>query len=92
MKTARQRGAGKRRRLSNRRGIAAFAAYTLALSTVVFGALPVTPADAAPGDGLCYLIADSGGANGGNDLLTLVDRGDFNVATNETDIGTGTGT
>ncbi len=92
METERQRGAGHRRRLSKQRGIVAFAAYTLALSTVVFGALPVAPADAAPGDGLCYLIADSGGANGGNDLLTLVDRGDFNVATNETNIGTGTGT
>ena len=42
-------------------GIAVLAAYSLALSTVVFSALPVTPADAAPGDGLCYLIADSGG-------------------------------
>ncbi|MDJ0497714.1 MAG: proprotein convertase P-domain-containing protein, partial [Acidimicrobiia bacterium] len=78
-----------------RRRIAAVAAYSLSLTTVVVGAFPiapVTPADAAPGDGVCYLIADSGGGNGGNDLLTIVDRGDFDPATNETNIGTGTGT
>ena len=75
-----------------RRNVAAFTAYTLALTIVVFGALPATPAAAAPGDGVCYLIADSGGGNGGNDLLTIVDRGDFNPVTNETNIGTGTGT
>jgi uncharacterized repeat protein (TIGR01451 family) len=77
---------------SPKRSIATFAAYALVLTTVTFGAFPVTPAQAAPGDGVCYLIADSGGGNGGNDLLTLVDRGDFNPATNETNIGTGTGT
>ena len=78
-----------------RRKLAAVAAYSLALTTVVVGAFPiapVTPADAAPGDGVCYLIADSGGGNGGNDLLTIVDRGDFDPATNETNSGTGTGT
>jgi len=41
---------------------------------------------------LCYLVADSGGGNGGNDLLTRIDTADFNPATNETNIGTGTGT
>ncbi len=37
-------------------------------------------------------MPDSGGANGGNDLLTIVDRLDFNPVTNETNAGTGTGT
>ena len=41
---------------------------------------------------LCYLVADSGGGNGGNDLFTRVDTADFNPATNETNYGTGTGT
>jgi len=41
---------------------------------------------------LCYLVADSGGGNGGNDLFTRIDTIDFNPATNETNIGTGTGT
>jgi len=41
---------------------------------------------------LCYLVADSGGGNGGNDLFTSIDTADFNPATNETSIGTGTGT
>ena len=41
---------------------------------------------------LCYLVADSGGGNGGNDLLTSIDTADFDPATNETNIGTGTGT
>ena len=41
---------------------------------------------------LCYLVADAGGANGGNDLLTQIDTADFNPLTNETNIGTGTGT
>ncbi len=41
---------------------------------------------------LCYLVADAGGGNGGNDLFTQVDTADFNPATNETSIGTGTGT
>jgi len=41
---------------------------------------------------LCYLVADSGGGNGGNDLFTRIDTADFNPATNETSIGTGTGT
>lgn len=41
---------------------------------------------------LCYAVADSGGANGGNDLLTIVDTSDFNNLTNETSVGTGTGT
>ncbi|MBN2016055.1 DUF4215 domain-containing protein [Candidatus Dojkabacteria bacterium] len=43
-------------------------------------------------DGQCYLIADSGGHNGGDDLLTKVDPADFNPLTNEINIGTGTGT
>ncbi|MGB5489298.1 MAG: hypothetical protein WBM76_00585 [Woeseiaceae bacterium] len=41
---------------------------------------------------LCYLVADSGGGSGGNDLFTRIDTADFNPATNETSIGTGTGT
>ena len=41
---------------------------------------------------LCYLVADAGGGNGGNDLFTRVDTADFNPATNETSIGSGTGT
>lgn len=41
---------------------------------------------------LCYLVADSGGGNGGNDLFTRIDTADFNPATNETNFGTGTGT
>lgn len=41
---------------------------------------------------LCYLVADSGGGNGGNDLFTSIDTADFDPATNETSIGTGTGT
>ncbi|MGB5577945.1 MAG: choice-of-anchor Q domain-containing protein, partial [Woeseiaceae bacterium] len=41
---------------------------------------------------LCYLVADAGGGNGGNDLLTQIDTADFNPLTNETNIGTGTGT
>jgi len=41
---------------------------------------------------LCYLVADSGGGNGGNDLFTRIDTADFDPATNETNIGTGTGT
>ena len=43
-------------------------------------------------DNFCYLVADAGGGAGGNDLLTRVDTTDFNAATNETDIGAGTGT
>lgn len=41
---------------------------------------------------LCYAVADAGGGNGGNDLLTIIDTSDFNNATNETNVGTGTGT
>ena len=41
---------------------------------------------------LCYLVADSGGSGGGNDLFTRIDTADFNPATNETNIGIGTGT
>ena len=41
---------------------------------------------------LCYLVADGGGGNGGNDLFTRIDTADFDPATNETNIGSGTGT
>lgn len=41
---------------------------------------------------LCYLVADAGGGNGGNDLFTRIDTADFNPATNETNFGSGTGT
>ncbi len=44
-----------------------------------------------PGE-VTYLVANSGGANGGNDLLTAVDLTDPDLNTNEVDIGTGTGT
>ncbi|MGI9602023.1 MAG: DUF7507 domain-containing protein, partial [Acidimicrobiales bacterium] len=40
----------------------------------------------------CRSVADSGGGNGGNDLLTVIDTADFNPATNEVSIGTGLGT
>ncbi|MBT8131155.1 MAG: DUF11 domain-containing protein, partial [Gammaproteobacteria bacterium] len=43
-------------------------------------------------DQLCYLAADAGGGNGGDDLLTQIDTNDFDPLTNETDIGTGMGT
>lgn len=43
-------------------------------------------------DQLCYLVADAGGGNGGDDLLTQIDTSDFDPLTNETNIGTGTGT
>ncbi len=45
----------------------------------------------SPGE-VTYLIANSGGGNGGDDLLTVVDRTDANPVTNEVNIGTGTGT
>lgn len=41
---------------------------------------------------LCYLVADSGGGNGGNDLFTRIDTADFDPVTNESNIGSGTGT
>ena len=39
-----------------------------------------------------YVVADTGGANGGDDLLTEVNPLDLDPVTNEVDIGTGTGT
>ncbi len=39
-----------------------------------------------------YLVAGTGGIGGGDDLLTTVDPTDSDPATNEVDIGTGTGT
>ena len=39
-----------------------------------------------------YVVAGTGGANGGDDLFTEVDPLDFDPVTNEVDIGTGTGT
>jgi cold shock CspA family protein len=44
-----------------------------------------------PGE-VTYLIANSGGGNGGDDLLTVVDRTDAGPVSNEVNIGTGTGT
>ena len=46
---------------------------------------------------ICYSVADQGGSGGGQDdagqdLLTRIDPDDSNPATNETTIGTGTGT
>jgi hypothetical protein len=47
---------------------------------------------------ICYSVADQGGGDGtgtddaGEDLLTRIDPDDSNPATNETTIGTGTGT
>ena len=49
------------------------------------------PASAQVGNH-CYLVADDGGSSGGDDLLTLVDITDTSAATNEVDIGSGTGT
>lgn len=43
-------------------------------------------------DNFCYLVADAGGGPPGDDLLTQADFTDFDPATNETNIGTGTGT
>ncbi|MCU0280948.1 MAG: putative Ig domain-containing protein, partial [Acidimicrobiia bacterium] len=45
-----------------------------------------------PGGGNTYLVAGTGGAAGGDDLLTVADRGDTNPATNEANVGSGTGT
>ena len=39
-----------------------------------------------------YVVANTGGGNGGDDLLTEVDPLDLDPVTNEVDIGTGTGT
>ena len=61
-------------------------------STALLVAHNAEPALADPTSGICYTVPDSGGANGGNDLLTIVDRLDFNPVTNETNAGTGTGT
>ena len=41
---------------------------------------------------VCIAVADSGGGNGGNDLITIINRMDTDEDTNETDVGTGTGT
>jgi hypothetical protein len=46
----------------------------------------------APGGGNTYLIAGTGGAAGGDDLLTVMDRSDTDPATNEVPVGSGTGT
>ena len=92
MRTINSQSGGPRFGIRLRKGIAAFASLTLSMTTMVVGGFAPAPAVAAPGDGVCYLIADSGGSNGGNDLLTIVDRGDFDPVTNETNIGTGTGT
>ncbi|MGB9359244.1 MAG: hypothetical protein WCC01_11870, partial [Acidimicrobiia bacterium] len=48
------------------------------------------PAVAAPTPGVCIAVADSGGGNGGNDLITIINRMDTDEDTNETDVGTGT--
>ncbi|MBT8197234.1 MAG: DUF11 domain-containing protein, partial [Acidimicrobiia bacterium] len=40
--------------------------------------------------GACRAVADTGGANGGDDLLTIIDHTDTNPLTNEVSIGTGT--
>jgi hypothetical protein len=45
----------------------------------------------SPGE-VTYLVASSGGGNGGDDLLTVVDRTNPDPGTNEANIGTGTGT
>ncbi len=46
----------------------------------------------APAAGDTYLVAGLGGAQGGDDLLTVMDRSDPDPATNEAPVGTGTGT
>ena len=60
------------------------------------GSPPMTDVDTfawtlTPGE-VTYLIANTGGANGGDDLLTAVDLNDPNPVSNEVNIGTGTGT
>lgn len=66
------------------------AGLVLFLSSALLGA----SAGAAPGDLTCYLVADDGGGDGtdsgAEDLLTRVDPGDSDPATNETNVGTGT--
>ncbi len=65
--------------------IATLIAFTLILLPAALG--QVAPVAAAP-DTTCYLVADSGGGNGGNDLLTRVDAG----SSSEVKIGNGLGT
>ena len=71
---------------------------TLALGSLLGAAatVPVGAQPAAAADGeICYIVSDSNAkANDekAEDLLIQVDRFDHNPATNETNIGTGTGT
>jgi hypothetical protein len=63
------------------------------LAAQAFGAGSAIAADTI----VCYSVADQGGSGGGQDdagqdLLTRIDPDDSNPATNETTIGTGTGT
>lgn len=65
----------------------------------LLAALVLGASAAAAADGLvCYSVADQGGGDGtgqddtGEDLLTRIDPDDADPATNETTIGTGTGT
>ena len=65
----------------------------LALAIALLGALPAAAQEAG-----CYAIADEGGGDGSGqdefaeDLLTRIAPDDADPATNETSIGTGTGT
>lgn len=65
----------------------------LALAIALLGALPAAAQEVA-----CYAVADQGGGDGSGqdqfaeDLLTRIDPDDHDPATNETSIGTGTGT
>ena len=65
----------------------------LTLAIALFGALPAVAQEIS-----CYAVADEGGDDGeghdqfAEDLLTRIDPDDDDPATNETSIGTGTGT
>ncbi|MDJ0959734.1 MAG: putative Ig domain-containing protein [Acidimicrobiia bacterium] len=70
--------------------------YTVVVTVVDDGVPNEADTDAftwtvTPGE-VTYLIPGDGGADGGNDLLTAVDLTDLDPATNEVNIGEGTGT
>jgi subtilisin family serine protease len=63
------------------------------LATLVVLGLLYIPLPATATEGVvCYAVASLGGGNGGDDLLTAVIADDPDPTTNETTIGTGTGT
>lgn len=84
---------GPDRRTASRLSGVLLTLLVLALAMALVGALP-----AAAQETSCYAVADEGGGDGSGqdesaeDLLTRVDADDPDPATNETSIGTGTGT